>query len=489
MKSLIILNLLVWSQPWSTSASRSQDLVFPTRTNDDSALLEWGHSAVIHAADAIVSRFGLQTSDEEFELGIEASPVFGKPSQGCEPLRNPSEVSSQMVFLFRGACDFATKARYAVKAGAVALVVINHDHTRPDHAFAMMTPTFDGTIDGTFGDARALSDEETTWTSKERDWVNPPIPCVMISWNSGQAIVEDRPERLRLYPGGGRPFIESVSDESPVVFIIHNLLTSEERSYLKDVARTRLRESREEDEDVRLSRTKGGRGPVVTRRFNTTFLHRGLWKSALHKEIDEKLFSIINFPPEYYADLQVNKFIQGGMHGAHYDSDRYPSTYRERVMTVVFCLDSIPEEGGGDFVFPKAKLRIRPQAGMAIVYHNTIEDGSLDPKSSHADEELLSGIKWTATQKIFARPVPVAARTIIPGLVFLLGGETPAWMFRYRAWAMDTFGDDTGFELFNNSFFCLIPLAITPFLLLIHLIFNAKRRKVALSGSTKPKVK
>lgn len=69
---------------------------YPQRTNDDSALLEWGHSAVIHAADAVVAQFGLKTLDQEFELGIEAAPIFAKPSQGCEPLRNAQDVTSQV---------------------------------------------------------------------------------------------------------------------------------------------------------------------------------------------------------------------------------------------------------------------------------------------------------------------------------------------------------------------------------------------------------
>ena len=75
-------------------------VTFPQRTNAESALLEWGHSAVIHAADAVVAQFGLQAADEEFELGIEASPVFAKPSQGCEPLRNADELQSQVESLF-----------------------------------------------------------------------------------------------------------------------------------------------------------------------------------------------------------------------------------------------------------------------------------------------------------------------------------------------------------------------------------------------------
>jgi hypothetical protein len=69
---------------------------YPQRTNDDSALLEWGHSAVIHAADAVVAQFGLKTVDQEFDLGIEAAPIFARPSQGCEPLRNAHDVTSQV---------------------------------------------------------------------------------------------------------------------------------------------------------------------------------------------------------------------------------------------------------------------------------------------------------------------------------------------------------------------------------------------------------
>ncbi len=106
--------------------------------------------------------------------------------------------------MFRGACDFETKARRAVEAGAVALVVINHDQTRPDHAFAMSKLSKQGAGgEGSDATSVSLAEEESSW--------KPQIPCVMISWNSGQAILEDKPERLRLYPGGGRPFIESVS--------------------------------------------------------------------------------------------------------------------------------------------------------------------------------------------------------------------------------------------------------------------------------------
>ena len=185
-----------------------------------------------------------------------------------------------------------------------------------------------------------------------------------------------------------------------------------------------LRPSTEKDNDVRVKQKQ-----APARLFETATLHRGIWKNAIHRAIDEKLYSVISFPPDYFGELQVHRFSAGGLHGPHYDSDRQPSPYRERVMTVLYCLDSVDEVQGGGVTFPKGgPLHVRPQAGMAIVYHNTLEDGSLDPKSLHAQDVLTNGSKWTATQYIYASPQPLAARAIIPVFSELYGGQLPQWL-------------------------------------------------------------
>jgi len=350
-----------------------------------------------------------------------------------------------MVFMFRGACDFKTKVEHAVAAGAVALGLINHDQTRPDHAFSLTHPS---TTEGT-ADSRELE------ASSPEDAFSPQIPCVMVSWNSGQAILEDRPERLRLYPGGGRPFIESVSDESPVVFIIHNLLTAEEIEFIKESARGQLRPSTEADDDVVVKQKS-----AVERNFETAFLRRGVWKGAVHKAMDDKLFSIVNFPPEYFGDLQVNRFSEGGHHGLHFDSDRKPSLYREKVMTVVLCLDDVDQSRGGGLTFPKGGLHVRPHAGMAIVYHNTVEDGSLDLKSGHVYETLTSGVAFTAIQKIYAAPTPLARRTLVPLAAMLAGGDEPAWVQCALQWAVRRWGVDKGTELFHYALLAAVAVAM-----------------------------
>jgi len=307
--------------------------------------------------------------------------------------------------------------------------------------------THPSTTEGT-ADSRELE------ASSPEEAFSPQIPCVMVSWNSGQAILEDRPERLRLYPGGGRPFIESVSDESPVVFIIHNLLTPEEIEFIKESARGKLRPSTEADDDVLVKQK------APERRFDTAFLRRGVWKGAVHKAMDEKLFSIVNFPPEYFGDLQVNRFGEGGHHGLHFDSDRRPSLYRERVMTVVLCLDDVDASRGGGLSFPKGGLHVRPHAGMAVVYHNTAEDGSLDLKSAHAYENLTSGVAWTATQRIYAAPTLLARRTLVPLAAMLAGGEEPAWVRGALHWAVRRWGADKGTELFHYFLLAAAALAV-----------------------------
>ena len=256
---------------------------------------------------------------------------------------------------------------------------------------------------------------------------------------------------IRLYPGGGRPFIEGVSDDAPVVYLIHNMLTDEECDYLKALAGPSLRPPSDADP------VRGGAQHVTS-----MTLYQGVWKSAMSKAIDERVFSIIGFPANYFADLQVTKFEAGGQLKPHYDW--LPSVYEERVMAVVYCLDDVEPEHGGAVVFPRAPIRVQPQKGMAVVYHTSLEDGALDRESLHADDELLRGTKFSAHQYIYATPVPFARRVVLPALLFLLGGEPPLWVVQYAAWC-GTFGPDTGYLLVNYSLLAAAVLLFLPFLL------------------------
>lgn len=127
---------------------------------------------------------------------------------------------------------------------------------------------------------------------------NPQIPCLMISLNSWRSISEDQPDNLRLYPGGGTPFIETVRDTVPSVFIIHNFLAKEESDYL-------IKSS--ESNFISLSKQrKGKKGVPGLDSFSSMFFHFGIWKNEITKSIEDKISTISDFPIGHFSDLEVS---------------------------------------------------------------------------------------------------------------------------------------------------------------------------------------
>ena len=309
---------------------------YPKRSDADAAVIEWGHSAMIQSVDGVVASFGAQISETEAALfEVEASVVMSQPPQACGKggLKNAAKLHGQIALVMRGGCNFLTKANLAVKAGAAALVVINNDAASPDHAFAMDgndAPQSDVVVD---------------------------IPCVMVSYNGGQALLTDDPPRVRLYAGAGRPFIETVSDASPVLYLVHNLLTPEECDRLVALAKPRLRPSRP------VSKGADPAQPLATRKSNSTLLVLGAWKDSVLEALDQKVSSVIGYPTSYFADLEVNHYSVGGLYAPHYDWS--PSMYQEHVMTLLLCLDDVPVGAGGEAVFPYASPPVKVGARRA----------------------------------------------------------------------------------------------------------------------------
>ncbi|MCZ8114979.1 2OG-Fe(II) oxygenase [Silanimonas sp.] len=67
----------------------------------------------------------------------------------------------------------------------------------------------------------------------------------------------------------------------------------------------------------------------------------------------------------------------------------------QRVATVIAYLT--PVEAGGETDFPRRNLRVRPEAGSALVFRNLRPDGSVEEDSLHAGLPVTRGEKWIAT--------------------------------------------------------------------------------------------
>jgi hypothetical protein len=86
MKLNCLFILLVCSFP-DSSTGETKNLnnldysVYPRRTEEEAAVLEWGHSAIISALDASVARFGPQTTEAAL-LEVECMPILASPLNG-----------------------------------------------------------------------------------------------------------------------------------------------------------------------------------------------------------------------------------------------------------------------------------------------------------------------------------------------------------------------------------------------------------------------
>jgi hypothetical protein len=83
----LIGGILVLSLVESASHKRTANLqnlnyrIYPRRSEDEAAVIEWGNSAIISALDASVAFFGPQTSQAAL-LEVETMPVLASPVNG-----------------------------------------------------------------------------------------------------------------------------------------------------------------------------------------------------------------------------------------------------------------------------------------------------------------------------------------------------------------------------------------------------------------------
>lgn len=146
----------------SSSSSLLLDLnytIYPIRSQQEAAVLEWGHSAIISALDAAVAAFGPQTSDAAL-LEVETQPILADPINGVweeqeekeeereeekeengrhDKLRNADAVHGNVVIMTNTGMGISgvEMAKLAQSSGAAALVVVNVDEERPDDIYRM----------------------------------------------------------------------------------------------------------------------------------------------------------------------------------------------------------------------------------------------------------------------------------------------------------------------------------------------------------------
>ena len=121
------------------------------------------------------------------------------------------------------------------------------------------------------------------------------------------------------------------------------------------------------------------------------------------RAINRRIGAISDTDVDAGEALTVLRYRPGQQFRMH--SDALPGTRNQRVKTVLVYLNDGYD--GGETTFPDYDLKIRPVAGDAIIFTNTLPDGRPDPRARHAGLPVASGVKWLATRWIRARPFDV----------------------------------------------------------------------------------
>ncbi|KAG2446779.1 hypothetical protein HYH02_008339 [Chlamydomonas schloesseri] len=200
----------------------------------------------------------------------------------------------------------------------------------------------------------------------------------------------------------------------PRVFIYHNFITDVEAKHLIELAAPQMKRST----------VVGAGGKSVEDNYRTsygTFLKR--YQDDIVERIENRVAAWTQIPVAHQEDTQILRYGLGQQYKVHADTLRDDEA-GVRVATVLIYLNE-PDEGGetafptSEWVNPqlartlganfsacaKNHVAFAPKRGDALLFWSINPDGTTeDNHASHTGCPVLSGVKWTATKWIHARP-------------------------------------------------------------------------------------
>jgi len=98
--------------------------------------------------------------------------------------------------------------------------------------------------------------------------------------------------------------------------------------------------------------------------------------------------------------LQVLRYRPGGEYKPHFDA--IPGFSNQRILTMLVWLNADYE--GGETMFMRTGAKLKGRIGDALLFRNTLPDGTRDPDAGHAGLPVTRGEKLIASRWIRARP-------------------------------------------------------------------------------------
>ncbi|HSX13368.1 MAG TPA: 2OG-Fe(II) oxygenase [Chlamydiales bacterium] len=187
--------------------------------------------------------------------------------------------------------------------------------------------------------------------------------------------------------------------EQPRIFLLKDFLTGKECDHIIRVSRPNMIPSKVVDDKNRGETTD-------YRRSSEGFFIPTNWNDPLLKGIENRIESLTGIPVENGESLHILHYKIGGEYQPHFDyfnpltagGADYLRRGGQRIATVLMYLNT--PKAGGETIFPKANITIKPQKGDAVLFYNCTPDGTVDPNSFHGGSPVIAGEKWIMTQWI-----------------------------------------------------------------------------------------
>lgn len=116
----------------------------------------------------------------------------------------------------------------------------------------------------------------------------------------------------------------------------------------------------------------------------------------------ERVSAVLGVGLEHSEDLNVLRYEPGGFYKRHHDyilpqNNPDHDNCGPRVLTFLSYLADV-EEGGGTHFF-HLNIVVRPKAGRAVLFADTLRDDPLskDERTAHEASTVIKGTKYTAT--------------------------------------------------------------------------------------------
>lgn len=187
--------------------------------------------------------------------------------------------------------------------------------------------------------------------------------------------------------------------DQPYITFLDHVLSNEECDELISLSKNRMVPSKIVDPTTGKEKITAGRTSEGT--------YYSLGETPFIRRLENRIAEITGHPILHGEGLQVLHYHIGEEYKPHFDyfpANRVDETKGgQRVGTFLMYLNDV--ESGGETVFPKIGLSVKPKKGSAVYFHYGNSQGQVDRNSLHSSVPVLEGEKWVATKWIRQGPI------------------------------------------------------------------------------------